>query len=79
VSASFADLQDVVDAEASLLWHEATEQQRSVIRFGMLPAAAAQAASVKLQRLGLSPRDAARLLAVAVFACAERAGKPLVV
>jgi hypothetical protein len=65
--------------QAEKLWAACTEQEQAIIRFGMLPARLALEATEALKADGVTPRDAARLLAVAVFDCAKRAGKPLVV
>jgi len=65
-----AEFQAQVDAAAQLAWHDMTPQQRTVVRFGMIPAEVVERWSEIIQ----SGPDGARLFAVALMDCADKNG-----
>lgn len=66
--------ESLVKAAAKLLWHEAfTEDERTLVRFGLFPRQKMEATERQLREHGVE-HDTTRLLAVALMSCAEADG-----
>jgi hypothetical protein len=63
-----------VAATATELWAGFSDNDRVVVRFGMLPAGPVQAAEKNLKALFPGESDVLRLLAVALYDCAKNDG-----